>query len=131
VAFQANRVNPAAALWLIELEHDVPAENGDTPTISISRPSDEPGNRGDNAGGNLILSGTIRTEELRRQRRTDGTMDLDKLFGPVDLQAGDRWEAIDELINHLMAIHKIKTEHREAIAMSVVKRESSMSTGIG
>ena len=77
------------------------------------------------------MSGTIRTEELRRQRRTDGTMDLDKLFGPVDLQAGDRWEAIDELINHLMAIHKIKTEHREAIAMSVVKRESSMSTGIG
>ena len=62
-------------------------------------------------------------------------MDLGDFLGPdpvvIDLRAENRWEAIDELINHLVATHKIKTEHRDAIARSVRKRESSMSTGIG
>lgn len=58
-------------------------------------------------------------------------MDLGNLFGPFDLRARNRWEAIDELIDHLVAIHNIKTEHRDAIAASVRKRESSMTTGIG
>lgn len=58
-------------------------------------------------------------------------MNLGNLSGPFDLQAENRWEAIDELINHLVAIEKIKTEHRYVIAVSVRKRESSMSTGIG
>jgi fructose-specific phosphotransferase system IIA component len=62
-------------------------------------------------------------------------MDLNDFFGPkpivIDLHAESRWEAIDELINRLAANHKIKTEHRDAIAASVRKRESSMSTGIG
>jgi mannitol/fructose-specific phosphotransferase system IIA component (Ntr-type) len=62
-------------------------------------------------------------------------MNLDDLFGPkphfIDLHAENRWEAIDELINHLVANGKIKAEHREAIAASVKKRESAMSTGIG
>jgi len=49
----------------------------------------------------------------------------------TDLQAGDRWQAIDELINNLVATGKIKSEHRESIAAVVKKRESSMSTGIG
>ncbi len=49
----------------------------------------------------------------------------------TDLQAGDRWQAIDELINNLVATGKIKAEHRESIAAVVKKRESSMSTGIG
>jgi fructose-specific phosphotransferase system IIA component len=49
----------------------------------------------------------------------------------TDLQATDRWEAIDELINHLVACHKIKPEHRDAVAAVVKKRETSMSTGIG
>jgi fructose-specific phosphotransferase system IIA component len=49
----------------------------------------------------------------------------------TDLQAADRWQAIDELINNLVATGKIKPEHREAIAAVVKKRESSMSTGIG
>ncbi len=43
----------------------------------------------------------------------------------------NRWEAIDELINQLVATHRIKAEHRAAISESVRKRESSMSTGIG
>jgi mannitol/fructose-specific phosphotransferase system IIA component (Ntr-type) len=48
-----------------------------------------------------------------------------------DLQAANRWEAIDELLNTLVDCGKIKTEHRQAIAAVVKKRETSMSTGIG
>src|SRR5882762_416083 len=49
----------------------------------------------------------------------------------TDLAATNRWEAIDELINNLVATGKIKPEHREQIAAVVKKRETSMSTGIG
>jgi fructose-specific phosphotransferase system IIA component len=49
----------------------------------------------------------------------------------TDLQANNRWEAIDELVNNLVACGRIKPEHREAIAAVVKKREQSMSTGIG
>ena len=49
----------------------------------------------------------------------------------TDLRAANRWEAIDELINNLVVTGKISTDHREAIAAVVKKRESSMSTGIG
>ena len=48
-----------------------------------------------------------------------------------DLQAADRWQAIDELINTLVATGKINPEPREAITAVVRKRETSMSTGIG
>lgn len=60
---------------------------------------------------------------------------LNEFLGPnpviVDLSAGNRWEAIDELIGHLVVNHKIKTEHKDAITAAVKKRELSMSTGIG
>jgi fructose-specific phosphotransferase system IIA component len=49
----------------------------------------------------------------------------------TDLRATTRWEAIDELINNLVATGKITPEHHDAIAAVVKKRESSMSTGIG
>ena len=49
----------------------------------------------------------------------------------TDLQAADRWQAIDELIKNLVATGKIKPEHHDAISAVVKKRESSMSTGIG
>jgi fructose-specific phosphotransferase system IIA component len=49
----------------------------------------------------------------------------------TDLQAGNRWEAIDELIGLLVTRGKIKPEHREQISAVVKKRENSMSTGIG
>jgi mannitol/fructose-specific phosphotransferase system IIA component (Ntr-type) len=49
----------------------------------------------------------------------------------TDLRAIDRWEAIDELINNLVATGKIRPQNREAIVAVVKKRESSMSTGIG
>ena len=48
-----------------------------------------------------------------------------------DLRATNRWEAIDELINNLVATGKITQQNQEAIAAVVKKRESSMSTGIG
>src|ERR1041385_4842550 len=48
-----------------------------------------------------------------------------------ELQASNRWDAIDELLDTLVACGKIKTENRQAIAAVVKKRESSMSTGIG
>jgi fructose-specific phosphotransferase system IIA component len=49
----------------------------------------------------------------------------------TDLQATDRWQAIDELINNLVATGKVKPDHHDAISAVVKKRESSMSTGIG
>jgi len=49
----------------------------------------------------------------------------------TDLQAANRWEAIDELINHLVKAGRIKSGHRDAVVAAVRKRESSMSTGIG
>src|ERR1700690_791899 len=62
-------------------------------------------------------------------------MNLGDILGPdnllPDLQATNRWEAIDELITNLVNTNKIKAEHHEAIAAVVKKRESSMSTGIG
>src|ERR1700692_1344944 len=62
-------------------------------------------------------------------------MNLGDILGPdnilPDLQASDRWEAIDELINNLVTTGKIKPENRDAIAAVVKKRETSMSTGIG
>jgi mannitol/fructose-specific phosphotransferase system IIA component (Ntr-type) len=48
-----------------------------------------------------------------------------------EMAAKNRWEAIDELINHLVTTSKIKPEDRDAVAAVVKKRETSMSTGIG
>ena len=49
----------------------------------------------------------------------------------TELQATDRRQAIDELIGNLVTTGKIQSQHREAIAAVVKKRENSMSTGIG
>ena|SRR5438046_3001312 len=68
-------------------------------------------------------------------RLTYDAMDLADILSRdqiiTDLQAANRWEAIDELINNLITNGKIKPEHHDAIATVVKKRESSMSTGIG
>lgn len=62
-------------------------------------------------------------------------MDLNDFLGPkpiiINLQAENRWQAIDELIDSLVTHGKIKPEHKDAIVACVRKRESSMSTGIG
>ena len=49
----------------------------------------------------------------------------------TELQAQNRWDAIDELIGRLVDCGRIKATHRDAIAAVVKKRETSMSTGIG
>jgi mannitol/fructose-specific phosphotransferase system IIA component (Ntr-type) len=49
----------------------------------------------------------------------------------TELQATDRWQAIDELIKNLVSTGKIKQQNYEAISAVVKRRESSMSTGIG
>ncbi len=62
-------------------------------------------------------------------------MDLNDFLGPkpivIDLQAENRWQAIDELIDCLVTNGKLKPGDRHAIAESVKKREFSMTTGIG
>ena len=62
-------------------------------------------------------------------------MNLGDILGPDNilpqLQAADRWQAIDELISNLVTTGKIKPENRDAISAVVKKRETSMSTGIG
>jgi len=62
-------------------------------------------------------------------------MDLNDFLGPkpivIDLQAEDRWQAIDELIGALVNHGKIKPADREAITAAIKKREASMTTGIG
>jgi mannitol/fructose-specific phosphotransferase system IIA component (Ntr-type) len=64
-----------------------------------------------------------------------GVMDLVDILSKdqilPDLQATNRWEAIDELIANLVTTGKIKPEHRDAVPAVVKKRETSMSTGIG
>lgn len=49
----------------------------------------------------------------------------------TELHATDRWQAIDELIDCLVAAGRIRPEDRDAIVGVVRKREHSMSTGIG
>ena len=62
-------------------------------------------------------------------------MNLADILSPAqiisEMQASNRWEAIDELINHLVTTGKIKADNRDRIAAVVKKRETSMSTGIG
>jgi len=62
-------------------------------------------------------------------------MNLGDILSPAlvisEMQASNRWEAIDELINKLVDTGKIKPESRDQIAAVVKKRETSMSTGIG
>src|SRR5437879_13117772 len=62
-------------------------------------------------------------------------MNLGDILSPAqivpEMQAANRWEAIDELINNLVQTGKIKVENRDQIAAAVKKRETSMSTGIG
>ena len=48
-----------------------------------------------------------------------------------ELKAKDRWEAIDELLDLLVAKGQVSEGDREAVAAVVKKREKSMSTGIG
>src|SRR5512133_3709154 len=62
-------------------------------------------------------------------------MDFNDVFGPkphvIHLYATDRWEAIDELVGHLVVANKIRAEHSDIIAVLVKQRERGKSTAIG
>jgi len=48
-----------------------------------------------------------------------------------NLKSDDRWGAIDELVDKLIASGALGKEYREEIIEVIKKREKSMSTGIG
>ena len=48
-----------------------------------------------------------------------------------DMQATDRWQAIDELIGLLVSRGKIASEHQHAVAEAVKSRERVACTAVG
>ncbi len=49
----------------------------------------------------------------------------------LDLQAEDRWAAIEELVGHLVAKGLIPGAKRDAVILAVKNREKTISTGVG
>lgn len=49
----------------------------------------------------------------------------------LNLQASDRWHAMEELLDHLIAAGDFPAEWREEVAHSLHQRESLVSTGVG
>jgi mannitol/fructose-specific phosphotransferase system IIA component (Ntr-type) len=49
----------------------------------------------------------------------------------ADLQAKDRWEAIEELLQVLVSADALQNNQKEAASKAILARERSMSTGIG
>jgi fructose-specific phosphotransferase system IIA component len=86
-------------------------------------------------GPNLRIALELAVHLRRNGQAVFDAMNLGDILGSdnilPELQASNRWEAIDELINNLVETGKIKPENRDAIAAVVKKRETSMSTGIG
>ena len=95
--------------------------------MSDSRPDQTPKTQPTSAGGP--------PRPPKKTARGLGDGFPDDFFGSgvdiVDLQAQDRWQAIEELISHLVTTRKIQSQHRDSVAESIRKRESLMSTGIG
>jgi mannitol/fructose-specific phosphotransferase system IIA component (Ntr-type) len=48
----------------------------------------------------------------------------------VGLEARDKWEAIEELVDMLVAAHEIRLADRDAVISAVTAREKSLSTGL-
>ncbi len=48
----------------------------------------------------------------------------------LDMEATDKWEAIDELIDHLITVHEIRYTDRQVVHDAVLTRERSLSTGL-
>ncbi|HEV2394284.1 MAG TPA: PTS sugar transporter subunit IIA [Verrucomicrobiae bacterium] len=95
--------------------------------MSDSRPDQTPKTQPASAGGP--------PRPPKKTARGLGDGFPDDFFGSgvdiVDLHAQDRWQAIEELISHLVTTRKIQSRHRGSVTESIRKRESSMSTGIG
>ncbi len=49
----------------------------------------------------------------------------------IDLEAEDKYEAIEELVDLLIAEHEISLRDRDEIIEVVMQREKSISTGVG
>jgi len=48
-----------------------------------------------------------------------------------EMKAGERWAAIDELVEQLVEHGKVREDDREQVWESIKQREQTMSTGIG
>ena len=61
-------------------------------------------------------------------------MRLTELFGPEDLVVGfepaDKWQAIRDLVDHLVAAGRLDAALSEDVLEAVLSREKSMSTGM-
>jgi mannitol/fructose-specific phosphotransferase system IIA component (Ntr-type) len=79
--------------------------------------------------------GLEKTAGLRPNPDFERAMTLGDILQPdlilTELKAMNRWEVIDELIDHLVGTGRIRPEHRDQIVAVVRRRENSMSTGIG
>lgn len=49
----------------------------------------------------------------------------------IGLEAQDRWEAIEEMVNLLVSTHEIRMRDRHEVLTAVTEREKTMSTGLG
>lgn len=49
----------------------------------------------------------------------------------IGLEAQDKWEAIEEMVNLLVSTHEIRMRDRRDVLTAVVEREKTMSTGLG
>ena len=48
----------------------------------------------------------------------------------VGLQAQDKWEAIEELVDVLISLHELSLSDRSEVVKAVTEREKSLSTGL-
>jgi fructose-specific phosphotransferase system IIA component len=48
-----------------------------------------------------------------------------------DMQAGERWQAIEEIVTMLVASGKVAASDKEELLAALKQREETMSTGIG
>ncbi len=48
----------------------------------------------------------------------------------INLEARDKWEAIEELIDQLISVHELSLMDRNDVVQAVFTREKSMSTGL-
>jgi len=48
----------------------------------------------------------------------------------INLEARDKWEAIEELIDQLISVHELSLMDRNEVVQAVFTREKSMSTGL-
>jgi len=48
----------------------------------------------------------------------------------LDMEATDKWEAIEELVDHLISAHELRLTNRQEVIDAIFARERSLSTGL-